>query len=110
MESTNPANRQRNNSASTGVIDPDMCGRAVAVFSAMRRNFHVPRDPRKAAQADIDGKAAERNSQIAYIAGGALVVTGIVLYVVGSGKRKNAVAVAPMVTSSSAGLAFGGSF
>ena len=67
-------------------------------------------DPSKAAQADIDGKAAERNSQIAYIAGGALVVTGIVLYVVGSGKRKNAVAVAPMVTSSSAGLAFGGSF
>jgi hypothetical protein len=67
-------------------------------------------DPSKAAQADIDGKAAERNSQIAYIAGGALVVTGIVLYVVGAGKRKNTVAVAPMVTSSSAGLAFGGSF
>jgi hypothetical protein len=67
-------------------------------------------DPLKMAQADIDGPAAERNSQIAYIVGGALVVTGITLYVVGSKKRSNAVALAPMLTPSSAGMALGGRF
>lgn len=67
-------------------------------------------DPLKMAQADIDGPIAERNSQIAYIVGGALVVTGITLYVVGNKQRSNAVALAPMLTPSSAGLALGGRF
>ncbi len=67
-------------------------------------------DPLKMAQADIDGPAAERNSQIAYIVGGALVVTGITLYVVGNKQRNSTVALAPMLTTSSAGMAFGGQF
>lgn len=67
-------------------------------------------DPLKMAQADIDGPAAERNSKIAYIIGGALVATGITLYVVGSKQRSNAVALSPMLTPSSAGMALGGRF
>ncbi len=69
-------------------------------------------DPLKRDQADIDGPAAERNSKIAYIVGGALVVTGITLYVVGNNrnKRRSAVALAPMLTPSSAGMVVGGRF
>ena len=93
-----------------GVLGVGALGAGVYFTTLVKQAEKDHADPAKMAQADIDGKAAERNSQIAYIAGGALVVTGIVLYVVGAGKRKNAVAIAPMVTSSSAGLAFGGSF
>jgi tetratricopeptide (TPR) repeat protein len=56
-----------------------------------------------------DGEAADRNMKIAYAVGGALVITGVVLFVTGKPSAQS-VAIAPIVDAHGAGLALGGAF
>jgi hypothetical protein len=52
-----------------------------------------------------DGRAKQRDMYISYVAGGALVITGSVLYYLGTRTRLE-----PVVSTRSAGLAIAGSF
>jgi tetratricopeptide (TPR) repeat protein len=61
-------------------------------------------DPQKVS----DGQAANRNMIISTIVGGALVAGGVVLYIVGSNKQSEHVALLPIVLDHGGGIAFGG--
>jgi tetratricopeptide (TPR) repeat protein len=76
------------------------------VFAAEKAS----QNPAEKVKADADGKAAERNSQIFYIGGGALVVTGVILYVVGAGRNHDGIQVAPVMSATTTGLAITGCF
>ncbi|MEZ4402544.1 MAG: hypothetical protein R3B06_21150 [Kofleriaceae bacterium] len=57
-----------------------------------------------------DGERAERRAIVGLTVGGALVVTGVVLWVTGRGRGERAVAVAPVVDPRGAGVVVGGAF
>jgi len=72
---------------------------------------HCDPDLTNDAQHEIDqARTAARNSTIAFIAGGALAATGVILFVTAPKGERRAVSIAPLVDGTTAGLALSGRY
>ncbi|HWU90052.1 MAG TPA: hypothetical protein VN253_22470, partial [Kofleriaceae bacterium] len=79
-----------------------LCGGDIARCDPARTNE---------AQAKVDdARSAANLSTVGFVAGGALVVTGVILYVTAPKAERRAVAVAPFIDGGAAGLTFSGRY